>query len=89
MDGVIVSLIAIAVTLIAYLCGGFYWAGKVSAKLDQVAVMLLTMGNETKIRLDKFEEDNNDTHKSMWAAHDLLKNRVTAVETRCEGNHKG
>lgn len=89
MDGVIVSLIGIAIVLIAYLCGGFYWAGKVSAKLDQVSAMLITMGNDTKNRLDKFEEDNDKTHKQMWLKHDELKNRVSVIETRCEGNHKG
>lgn len=86
--GVIVSLIGIAVVLIAYLCGGFYWAGKMSAKLDQVAAMLLKMDEDTARRLDKFEEDNNLTHKLMWQKHDDLKNRVSVIETRCVELHK-
>jgi hypothetical protein len=88
VDGVIVSLIGIAVVLIAYLCGGFYWAGVVSAKLEQVQQILLKMDGDTTRRLDEFEKDNDLTHKLIWAKHDDLKNRVSVIETRCEGNHK-
>lgn len=83
-----ISLIGIAITLIAYLCVGFYWAGKVSAKLDQLAVLLAKMDDDTAKRLDTYEAENEKTHALLWAKHDDLKNRMTAVETRCEANHK-
>jgi len=38
MDGVTISLIGLTVTLLAYLCAGFYWGGRVSAKLDNVVM---------------------------------------------------
>lgn len=88
MSGIVISLIGITITLIAYLCAGFYWAGKVSAKLDSVAILLASLGDETKARLDRFEKDNDETHRIMWQKHDDLKNRVSVIETKCVEHHK-
>ena len=88
MDGNTIALIAIGVTLLAYLCAGFYWGGRVSAKLDNVAILLAQLGNDTKERLDRIESENEKAHKVLWQKHDDLKNRVSVIETKCVEHHK-
>jgi len=88
MDGVTISLIGLTVTLLAYLCAGFYWGGRVSAKLDNVAMLLAQLGSDTKERLDRIDAENEKAHKLLWQKHDDLKNRVTVIETKCVEHHR-
>jgi hypothetical protein len=80
MDNATVGVVGLILVILGHIFTTIWWAATITANLKTITVSL------DKISLA--DSKNDDAHKALWREHDLLKNRVTAVETRCSGNHK-
>lgn len=74
------ELIALIVVVLAHIVATVWWAATITANLKNI--------KETLITISYNDAENGKMHALLWKRQDDLGNRMTAMETKCAGNHK-
>ena len=75
-----IELITLIIVVLGHIVATVWWAATITANLKNIKDTLVVISNN--------DSENGKMHALLWKRQDELGNRVTAIETRCQGNHK-